>query len=197
MRTFLVTGASGFIGQALCARLRSEGAALRMVTRNSPAALAGITGNDIIRTADNVTDWRSAMQGVDCLVHLAARTHVMRETSADPLAEYRRVNVDFTRELAQAAVAAGVRRFVFLSSIQIHGLATTRPPASEKSAPEPQDASGATKREGDRPAGRGAGAGCGSGGSGGAAECGDGGVGCRMCTVAMRAATGQARCGCS
>ncbi len=62
------------------------------------------------------TDWTSALVGIDAVVHLAARVHMMQDTAADPLAEFRRVNVEGTRRLAEAAAQAGVKRFVFLSS---------------------------------------------------------------------------------
>jgi nucleoside-diphosphate-sugar epimerase len=88
-----------------------------------------------------------AMNGVDSVVHLAARTHVMRDTAADPLAEYRRINVTGTQALAEAAQAAGVRRFIFLSSIKVNGEGTTLRPYSETDAPCPEDAYGVSKRE--------------------------------------------------
>ncbi len=87
------------------------------------------------------------LQGVDCVIHLAARTHQTHDTAADPLAEYRRINVQATHTLAQAAVAAGVQRFVFASSIKVNGEATTGKPYSEADAPCPEDHYGITKRE--------------------------------------------------
>ncbi|MEO7727831.1 MAG: SDR family oxidoreductase [Burkholderiales bacterium] len=151
MTTYLVTGASGFVGQALCAALRSSGGSLRLLTRNSSAP-PGSTANDSVIRAEPgaATDWPRVMQGVDCVVHLAARTHVMRETAADPLAEYRRVNVDLTRDLARAAAAAGVRQFVFLSSIKVNGEVTHGAAFSEESAPHPQDYYGHTKWEAEQ-----------------------------------------------
>ena len=67
------------------------------------------------------TDWRAAVEGIDSIVHLAARVHVMHDTASDSLNEYRRVDVEGTRRLALVAAEAGVRRFVFLSTIKVNG----------------------------------------------------------------------------
>ena len=152
MQTVLVTGATGFIGGALCAALRNAGKSLRVVTRHPGTLAGGRPGIDAVIRADigDAVDWRTALQDVDCVVHLAARTHVMREKAADPLAEYRRINVEATRRLAQAAAAGGVRRFVFLSSIKVNGEATTSAPYSEEDAPGPEDAYGLSKWEAEQ-----------------------------------------------
>jgi nucleoside-diphosphate-sugar epimerase len=81
------------------------------------------------------------------VVHLAARTHVIRDTAAEPRAEYRRLNVEGTRTLAHAAQTAGVRRFIFLSSIKVNGEATTVRPFTENDTPQPEDAYGISKWE--------------------------------------------------
>jgi nucleoside-diphosphate-sugar epimerase len=102
-----------------------------------------------IAVADLV-DWRPAakdLAGIDCVIHLAARTHVMAESAADPLAAYRALNVAATARIAEAAAQAGVRRFVFLSSIKVNGEATHGRPFTADDAPHPQDAYGITKRE--------------------------------------------------
>ena len=67
------------------------------------------------------TDWSDALSGIEDIVHLAARVHVMRESAADPLAEFRKVNTAGTLNLARQAVAAGVKRFVFISTIKVNG----------------------------------------------------------------------------
>lgn len=116
----LVTGASGFVGRALTMRLLAEG---RVVcgTRRRGAPLA--KGVQVVAVGDlgADTDWRAAVAGVQTVVHLAARVHVMRDAAADPLQEFRRANVDGTVTLARQAVAAGVRRFIFLSSAKVNG----------------------------------------------------------------------------
>ena len=140
----LVTGASGFIGRALCRELRATShhciAALR-----KPAPFEG--EQVIVGDIGPDTDWRPALQGIGCIVHLAARTHVLNERSADPLAVYRQINVEATRRLAQQAAAARVQRFVFLSSIKVNGESTGEHPFSPNDAPQPQDAYGISKRE--------------------------------------------------
>ena len=142
----LVTGANGFVGRALCEALAASGRrvkrALRMAQPGRPDEMAvGDIGAD--------TDWRSALEGVSSVVHLAARTHVLRETAADSLAEYRRVNLDGTRRLAQQAGRAGVRRLVFVSSIKVNGEVTERP-FTEDDAPRPEDAYGVSKWEAEQ-----------------------------------------------
>jgi nucleoside-diphosphate-sugar epimerase len=92
------------------------------------------------------TDWRTALSGVDVVAHLAARVHVMHEGSADPLAAFRRVNVEGTVQLARCAAAAGVRRLVFLSSVKVNGESSARP-FTEADAPAPADAYGTSKWE--------------------------------------------------
>jgi nucleoside-diphosphate-sugar epimerase len=84
------------------------------------------------------------------VVHLAARVHVMRERAADPLAEHRRVNRDATLALARAAQRAGVRRFVFMSTIKVNGERTTGAPFSERDAPAPADPYAISKWEAEQ-----------------------------------------------
>lgn len=142
-RMCLVTGATGFVGSTLLTAL--QGRAVRRALRQP--AIAALPGDSLIGDINPDTDWNAALAGVDCVVHLAARTHVIEERSADPLAAYRKTNVEATRRLAQQAAAAGVRRFVFLSSIKVNGEATPEHPFTEADAPAPQDAYGITKRE--------------------------------------------------
>ncbi len=89
----------------------------------------------------------NALAGADAVVHLAARVHVMKESAADPLAEFRRVNTDATLALGRAAMRAGVRRFVFLSSIKVNGERTEGRPFTESDTPAPVDPYGVSKRE--------------------------------------------------
>ena len=143
----LVTGATGFVGNALCATLEQRGVAYRRALRAGSGALP----NDIVvGDIGPDTDWRAALEGVSSVVHLAARTHVMRESAANPLAAYREINVEGTRRLAEAAAAVGVRRFVFLSSIKVNGERTDLLPFGETDAPHPEDAYGITKLEAEQ-----------------------------------------------
>jgi nucleoside-diphosphate-sugar epimerase len=142
----LVTGAGGFVGGALCAALAASSRRVRRAVRANPP---GASGAVAVGELGPATDWRSALEGVQCVVHLAARTHVLRETVADPLAEYRRVNVDATLRLAEQAREAGARRLVFMSSIKVNGEATRRP-YTESDAPRPGDAYGVSKWEAEQ-----------------------------------------------
>jgi len=144
-RRALVTGATGFVGTALCDALRQQNWDVRRALRtgNSLATIDDAVVGDI----GPATDWRAALRDVDVVIHLAARTHVMRDTAADPLAAYRRLNVEGTQSLAHAAQAADVRRFIYLSSIKVNGEATTLRPYIENDAPQPEDAYGVSKWE--------------------------------------------------
>jgi UDP-N-acetyl-alpha-D-quinovosamine dehydrogenase len=116
----LVTGANGFVGRAVLERLRRDGYAVRAAIRTN----SGMLPPDVERTTGDLhpdRDWSDSLHGVDVVIHLAARVHVMRETAADQLDEYRRVNVDGTVNLASCAAAAGVRRFVFVSTLKVNG----------------------------------------------------------------------------
>lgn len=143
----LVTGASGFVGSALARHLVERGFAVRGTARGASSAMpAGV--HPIHAELAERTDWSAALGGVDTVVHCAARVHVMREAAVDPLAEFRRVNVEGTLGLARQAAAAGVRRFVFLSSIKVLG-ESTRPgrPFTPDDRPAPEDAYGTSKHE--------------------------------------------------
>ncbi len=145
MKYIGITGATGFVGEVLCKSLianrKMPRRLLRQTAQNRAATdvVVGDIGPD--------TDWCPALADVDCVVHLAARTHVLDDHAADPLAAYRRINVDATRNLAQQAATAGVRRFIFMSSIKVNGEATTDRSYTESDAPAPLDAYGISKLE--------------------------------------------------
>ena len=144
----LVVGASGFVGGHLVRRLAADRIPLRAgVHRNRGDLPAGI---DVAENVDleGPFDWTSAIAGCDTVAHLGARVHVMQESSANALDAYRRVNVDGTLSLARQAAAAGVRRFVFLSSVKVCGESTAPDaPFAETSTPHPQDPYGLSKLE--------------------------------------------------
>lgn len=144
MTRLLVTGASGFVGAAVCAGAAERGMA---VVRASRAARATEAGWVSVGEVGPDTDWAGALRGAEVVVHLAARTHVLREDAPNPLAAYRRVNVLGTRRLAEQAALAGVRRFVFVSSIKVNGEETTGTPFREGDPPRPEDAYGQSKLE--------------------------------------------------
>ena len=123
-RCVLVTGATGFVGGAMSARLRREGVLVRTGVRHVCAAVPLGVQPYLVPDLNASADWSGALAGVDAVVHCAARVHVMHDQAQDPLAEFRRVNVEGTLRLAQQAAAAGVRRFVYLSSIKVNGEST-------------------------------------------------------------------------
>jgi nucleoside-diphosphate-sugar epimerase len=144
----LVTGGTGFVGAAVVARLSREGIKTRACIRRRDAPMP--TGVHAVHV-DGLTagtDWRPALAGVEVVVHLAARVHVMNDKADDPLVEFRRVNVDGTLNLARQAAAAGVRRFVFISSIKVNGEATSpQRPFSADDPAAPLDPYGISKME--------------------------------------------------
>ncbi|MGE6991994.1 UDP-glucose 4-epimerase family protein [Pseudomonas sp. NPDC047961] len=150
----LLTGASGFVGQAVLDRLVIDAGAGHQVVasyRCLPSAQREGVEYCLTPTLGPEADWHSALVGVDAVIHCAARVHVMDDASADPLAEFRRVNVDGTLALARQAVLAGVRRFIFLSSIKVNGEGTPLgQPYCVDDTPAPQDPYGISKLEAEQ-----------------------------------------------
>jgi nucleoside-diphosphate-sugar epimerase len=144
----LVTGASGFVGQALVQQLARNNIPVRSAFRASD----GVSGSSIaVGDIGPDTHWAPALEGCDRVVHLAARVHVMNDKAIDQLTEFRRINVDGTLNLALQAAAAGVRRFVYLSSVKVNGESTSPGRAfTEADAPNPQDAYGQSKHEAEQ-----------------------------------------------
>ena len=145
----LVTGASGFIGGALLRRLSEDRSfvpigAVRSLARGVPSDIQLVQVDSLGPT----TDWKSVVSNIDAIVHTAARVHVMRESSSDPLASFRQVNVEGSRRLAEQAAESGVKRLVFLSSIKVNGEQTSvHRPFRASDDPAPTDAYAISKRE--------------------------------------------------
>jgi nucleoside-diphosphate-sugar epimerase len=146
----LVTGSNGFIGRAMCNETLKTGFDVRAATRN---ILEDPDSTDfvVIDSITDKTDWRNALQDVTAVIHLAARVHVLRDTSSDPYEEFRAVNTDGTLNLARQAAQAGVRRFVFLSSIKVNGESTRKGvPFTASDDPSPDDAYAISKFEAEQ-----------------------------------------------
>ena len=144
----LVTGATGFVGTELIKRLRREKYDVRGVVRREQKKYSDKYNFIHIEDLNPEIDWTDALSCIDCIVHLAARVHVLDENAKNPLFEFRRVNVDGTLNLARQAALAGVRRFVFVSSIKVNGEFTfLGRPFTAHGKPYPQDYYGLSKYE--------------------------------------------------
>ncbi|TLX58053.1 hypothetical protein DN824_10420 [Stutzerimonas nosocomialis] len=138
----LLTGSNGFVGSALAQVLADRPLGeLVMPVRSA------VEGRPMIDEIGATTDWSALLDGVGVVVHCAARVHVMRETEADPLTAFRAVNVQGTLRLAESAAAAGVRRFIFLSSVKVHGESSGERPFLATDPPAPADSYGLSKLE--------------------------------------------------
>ncbi len=135
-----VTGAQGFVGTALCPSLKLRG--YEVIEIGRPGTALGLS-------LHAAAGWRERLDGVDTVVHLAARAHITKEHEADPLSSFRHVNVLGTRCVADAAMAAGVRRFVFVSSIGVFGVARDEV-ISEQSSIDPQEPYAMSKWEAEQ-----------------------------------------------
>ena len=145
----LVTGGGGFIGRALTPLLIKAGHGVIVTSRNANTTVPGATVRQVGELGPD-TRWDEALEGVDAVVHLAARVHIMNERAADPLEENRRVNTQGTANLATSAARAGVKRLVFLSTIKVNGEATGDEPFHATDTPAPQDAYAVAKLEAEQ-----------------------------------------------
>jgi nucleoside-diphosphate-sugar epimerase len=147
-KQILVTGATGFVGTALIQRLLREKALLSaaVLSPEGTGHLPAEVGRVIVPPLSGSSDYSTPLQHVDIVVHLAARVHIMRDAAMDPLREFRRVNLHGTECLARQAARAGVRRFVFISTVKVHGEESALP-YREDSPIAPADPYGTSKAE--------------------------------------------------
>jgi nucleoside-diphosphate-sugar epimerase len=147
----LVTGATGFVGAGLVAKLARDGVETLACVRGDMASLPGEVRVVPVSELTANTDWCQVLAGVKSVVHLAARVHVMHDTEVDPLTAFRTVNVDGTLNLARQAAYSGVKRFVFVSSVKVNGECTSPGRAyTEADVPNPQDPYGQSKHEAEQ-----------------------------------------------
>ncbi|MBC3919934.1 SDR family oxidoreductase [Undibacterium sp. CY18W] len=150
-QVILLTGASGFVGQAIAQACLQQDVKLICPTRQALQWQAAQLSNLIITDLTADTDWSASLTGVDIVIHCAARVHVMQETAADPLLLFRQLNVDASLNLARQAAAAGAKQFIYLSSVKVNGEATApgHPYTADDQA-APQDAYGISKHEAEQ-----------------------------------------------
>jgi nucleoside-diphosphate-sugar epimerase len=151
-KSVLVTGTNGFVGEALCQLLvqkedfEVKGAVRKLYPHLEPRINYYQTGN-----IDAQTNWSEALIGTDIVIHLASRVHLLKDPAPAPLEEFRRINVEGTINLAKQAIQAGVKRFIFASSIKANGEETGTDYAyQEKDTPKPQDGYGISKWEAEQ-----------------------------------------------
>lgn len=150
----LVTGATGFVGKALVTELVADHhhvvAALRKQSTELPMEVEQKLIGDLSSLSEPTTII-DTFDNIEVVIHTAARVHIMKDDAADPLDEFRKVNVEGTEQLARQAAKAGVRRFIFLSSIKVNGESTdNRSPFRETDEPAPEDAYGLSKLEAEQ-----------------------------------------------
>lgn len=151
LKKVLLTGCTGFVGSSVLTRLCRDG--MEVVACSRAEMLKTPSEARYMRVAglDSSTDWTPALDGGEVVIHSAARVHVMHDQSSDPLAEFRKVNVEGTLNLARQAAAAGVRRFIFISSIKVNGEGTpVNGPYLADAQAAPADPYGISKMEAEQ-----------------------------------------------
>jgi len=152
----LLTGATGFVGRGLVKILETQGhkvsAFVREFSAKLPDSVTQIECGDLLHYLEfEAPNLSARLEDIDAVVHLAARVHIMHDTSADPLKEFRRVNTETTLNLARLVAKAGVKRFLFLSSVKVNGESTTgEPPFSEQDICNPTDPYAISKYEAEQ-----------------------------------------------
>ena len=148
----VLTGATGFVGGAILNRLqREQKYPVTAVVRGASALQVSAVPVIRINTFDGDTQWQNHLESADVIIHSAARVHVMNDVESDPLAAFRKINVEGTLNLARQAAASGVRRFIFVSSIKVNGEGTQSGDAyTADDVPAPADPYGISKMEAEQ-----------------------------------------------
>jgi nucleoside-diphosphate-sugar epimerase len=152
LNPILITGASGFVGRAVCNRALSFGLKVKGCHRSPESAklLPAGVGRIQIDSLDGNTDWSNALAGVEVVIHLAGRAHIMEAAPKESLEAYRKVNVEGTQRLATMAISAGVKRFVFVSTVKVNGERSASRPFRETDTAQPEDAYAISKWEAEQ-----------------------------------------------
>jgi nucleoside-diphosphate-sugar epimerase len=149
----LITGATGFVGQAMCRKLLACGwnvsGTIRPALHDMSALPPGVAPCSVDSLGPG-TDWRRALSGIGVIVHLAARVHIMKEIAEDSLMEFRQVNTHATERLARMAAQTGVKRLVFLSTVKVNGEDSGIRPFNETDSAHPRDAYAVSKWEAEQ-----------------------------------------------
>ena len=145
----LLTGATGFIGQALVLELLQQGFFLTIVLRKKSNLFADNINQIIVGDLNNDIDWSSILNKIDCIIHLAGKAHVIDQTKVSALDEFRKINTELTLNLAKEAATAKVKKFIFLSSIRVNGNQNDQP-FLEIDTPNPQEPYAISKYEAEQ-----------------------------------------------
>lgn len=147
----LVTGGSGFVGRALVEGALKRGMMVNVSSRQSPKSIYPNMKHFFANNIDLTTDWKQELNNVQYVVHCAGRAHVINDKASDPLALFRKVNVDGTLNLARQAAESGVKRFIFISSVGVNGAKTTNNSSfKESDDPKPHNAYALSKWEAEK-----------------------------------------------
>lgn len=153
MKKILITGANGFVGSHLVDYLLGKNYQIVATVRKLDPSL-DLESKNIhwVETGEisPQTDWANILKGIEVIVHLAQRAHVMNENAANPEEIFKRINVDSLQQLATQATKAGVKKFIFLSSIKVNGEFTREKPFNENDIPNPTDFYGISKLDAEK-----------------------------------------------
>lgn len=150
-RNVLITGSTGFLGRALVASVATPTTRVIAASRRGDLIASANVRGVVVPDINAATDWTHALSDCDTIIHAAARVHVMHERAADPLSLFREVNTAGTLNLARQAMAAGVRRFIFISSVKVNGESTASGQRFQpQDQPHPLDPYGVSKFEAEQ-----------------------------------------------